>query len=126
MAICTPSSARLVIVPLIKKHDKTLAIEAPTNLSAISVAPLRSLRARIDDLLVLKVDGSLSILTYGMLEMPLKIENSGDITNSTELREAVEKSWDNVPLVTILDLSDTIPQQVEAYEKNEKNVVPKL
>lgn len=89
MAICTPSSGKLVVVPLVKQSNRTLATEAVTHLSATSIAPVRSLRAKIDDLLLLKSDGGLSILTYGMLEMPLKVEH---VPRILSLKDAVESS----------------------------------
>lgn len=89
VAICTPSSAKLVVLPLIKKSDKTVRAEAPVHLSAVSVAPVRALRAKIDDLLLLKPDGSLHILTYGLLVMPLQLESP---TKIVSLKDAVESS----------------------------------
>ncbi|KAI0901250.1 hypothetical protein F4806DRAFT_492138 [Annulohypoxylon nitens] len=41
-----------------------------------------------------------------------------DITNITEVKEAVEKYWECVSADEIQELSDTIPKQIEAYEKN--------
>lgn len=72
-----------------RKKDKTLATEPVSRKDAISIATIRALRSRIDDLLLVKPDGSLSILTYGMLEVPLKLS---EIVSVTALKDSVNSS----------------------------------
>lgn len=50
--------------------------EEPICLSAVSAAPIRALRFRIQDLLVLEPDGSLILLTHGTEVVPLRIEGA--------------------------------------------------
>lgn len=41
------------------------------QMPALSISPIRATRDNVADLLVLKLDGSLSLLTHGVLELPL-------------------------------------------------------
>ncbi|XDG03651.1 hypothetical protein ABKA04_003266 [Annulohypoxylon sp. FPYF3050] len=41
-----------------------------------------------------------------------------DMTNITEVKEAVEKYWECISADEIQERIDTIPKQIEAYEKN--------
>lgn len=55
------------------KHSVTA--KPAGQLSAISVAPIRAIRPRIDDLLILKPDNNLSIVTHGSYELPLQVQS---------------------------------------------------
>ncbi|KAI1087620.1 hypothetical protein F5B19DRAFT_61731 [Rostrohypoxylon terebratum] len=51
--------------------------------------------------------------SFGKCDAPIN-----DLTNLTEVKEAVEKFWECVSTDMINELGETVPQQLEAYEKN--------
>ncbi len=73
LAVCLPRSESLLIMPLVKHEHETLGIEPCMCLSATSVAPIKATRPTVLDLLVLKADGSLGLLTHGLSELPLTL-----------------------------------------------------
>lgn len=77
LAICLPRTQSLLIMPLVKRENDMLGVEPCLRLIAAAVAPIKSLRLNVVDLLMLKPDGSLSLLTHGLHELPLKFKRSG-------------------------------------------------
>ena len=72
LAICLVTSRNLLIYEISKKNGAYVAKPAG-HLSAFCVTPIQGTRASIQELLVVKHDGTLSILTYGFKEIPLEL-----------------------------------------------------
>jgi anaphase-promoting complex subunit 1 len=89
LALCLPRSGVLTIFPLFKIKNKEGASRQPIKLRAISVAAMKILRTGIQDILIVKPDGTLAIIAYSLRELPLLAETKGKITG---LEAAVESS----------------------------------
>lgn len=76
IGVCLPRSQQLIVVPVgqIDINGPFVAQE-PLRIPAISIAPIRALRFRIYDLLILKPGGSFSLLTHGQRELPLRLHD---------------------------------------------------
>ena len=72
-AVCLPRSQSLLVMPLVKREHEAVDIEPCMRLSATSIAPIKATRPSVLDLLVLKPDGSLGLLTHGPSELPLAL-----------------------------------------------------
>ncbi|CCM03331.1 uncharacterized protein FIBRA_05460 [Fibroporia radiculosa] len=57
----------------IAKHEHNMVATVEARLSACSVCSIRATRDVIRDLLIVKVDGSLALLTHGLYELPLHV-----------------------------------------------------
>lgn len=73
LAICLPASESLDIFALAKDDKNTLKVKPLSQMRAISAVPLVATRADMLDLLVLKPDNKLAILTHGTREIPINI-----------------------------------------------------
>ncbi|KAI0688498.1 hypothetical protein BC835DRAFT_1284508 [Cytidiella melzeri] len=88
-ALCLPASGVLTIIPLLKTKEKRVVTDAVVQIPAISAASLKILRPGIEDLLIVKPDRTLAILTYGLHELPLQVHTGGEAVG---LKAAVESS----------------------------------
>jgi anaphase-promoting complex subunit 1 len=79
MSICLPSSQSLKLFSLAPGDDNMLKASPLKELSAISAAPLRMTRENVWDLLLVKPDHHLAILTHGTHELPIEIHDP-DVT----------------------------------------------
>ncbi|GLB44114.1 putative anaphase promoting complex subunit 1 [Lyophyllum shimeji] len=74
MSICLPNSKSSLIFSLTPGEDNVLKAVLLSQLPAISVTSLRMTRNNVWDLLVVKPDHRLAILTHGTYEVPIKFE----------------------------------------------------
>ncbi|KAI0087606.1 hypothetical protein BDY19DRAFT_1058080 [Irpex rosettiformis] len=88
-ALCLPWTSKATIIPLTKTKEKRVVAEAPVQVIAVSVAAMKILRPGIDDLLLVKPDGTLAVLSYGYHEFPLDAQMTGAISG---LKAGVESS----------------------------------
>ncbi|THV06211.1 hypothetical protein K435DRAFT_960693 [Dendrothele bispora CBS 962.96] len=72
MAICLPASQTMTIFTLSINAEGRLKAEPINVLPAISIAPVHATRPNVWDLLVLKPNHELSIMTHGIHELPVK------------------------------------------------------
>ncbi|KAL6308208.1 hypothetical protein BKA93DRAFT_725930 [Sparassis latifolia] len=72
LSVCLPRTDTLLIFCVTKHGDHTLTASPHTRLSACSVAAIRATRDTVRDLLVLRRDGGLAVLTHGLYEVPLQ------------------------------------------------------
>ncbi|KAH9830809.1 uncharacterized protein C8Q71DRAFT_716467 [Rhodofomes roseus] len=72
LAICLVTTRNLLIYK-ISKEDNAYVAQPEKHLSAFCVTAIRGTRDVIRDLLVVKTDGSLCLLTYGLNEIPLEL-----------------------------------------------------
>lgn len=114
LAICLVTSRNLLIYEISKQNDAYVAKPA-SRLSAFCVTPIRGTRGVIQDLLVVKHDGSLVVLTYGLKEIPLDLvrpRKEGD-TLVMEVDGVPQPPGRYVPAgKTILSASSGIDSQV--------------
>lgn len=88
-ALCLPRTRTLILIPLIKGDSGMLKLSPCMRLNALAVAPVKALRFNVYDLLVLKTDGSLSILTHGVSELPLRLRPVGTLSAPPASNELV-------------------------------------
>ncbi|KAF8064115.1 hypothetical protein FPV67DRAFT_1420084 [Lyophyllum atratum] len=74
MAVCLPCSQSSLIFSLAPGEDNMLKTVPLPQIPALSVASLRMTRHNVWDLLVVKPDHQLTILTHGTHEVPIKLE----------------------------------------------------
>ncbi|KAG5636979.1 hypothetical protein H0H81_006185 [Sphagnurus paluster] len=74
MAICLPHSKSCHLFSLTPGDDHMLKAAPLSRIPAISVASLRVTRGNIWDLLVVKPDHKVTILTQGTIELPIQFE----------------------------------------------------
>ena len=89
IGVCLPRSQQLVVVPVSQtEREGPFAAKDKDvfRLPAVSIAHVRGVRFRIYDLLVLKPDGSFSLLTHGKREMPLQLQ--GEVPRSVMTLES--------------------------------------
>jgi anaphase-promoting complex subunit 1 len=96
MAICIPAEQTLSVFSLTSREGKLKA--APlSQMSSISAISMRATRDSIWDLLVVKPDHSLTILSHGLREIPLEIQ-----------RESSTNTFDDTVMEVDADLSGDI------------------
>ncbi|KAF5376038.1 hypothetical protein D9615_007761 [Tricholomella constricta] len=74
MAICLPCSQSSLLFSLTPGEDNTLKAAPVTQFPAISIASLRVTRDNVWDLLVVKPDHQVVVLTHGTHEIPIQLE----------------------------------------------------
>jgi anaphase-promoting complex subunit 1 len=72
--VCLRETKSLRIMSICRQDDKTLKVDAISTLRALSVAPIRATRPNVLDLLLLKPDHTLILLTHGLHEISIKPE----------------------------------------------------
>ena len=72
LAVCLVTSRNLLLYEITRKGDVYTAKYVDRQ-SAFCVTPIRGTRGTLQDLLVVKNDGELVILTYGLKEIPLEL-----------------------------------------------------
>ncbi|KAI9571862.1 anaphase promoting complex subunit 1 [Boletus coccyginus] len=80
LAICMPGVPTAVFLLTVQEVNKTVACDYLATIDAVSVAPVGATRKEIWDLLAVKSDGSVTIFTHGLQELPivLGIAQAGD------------------------------------------------
>ena len=71
LAICMPSVPTAVFLLTVQEANKTVACDYLTTIDAVSVVPVGAARKEIWDLLAVKSDGSVTIFTHGLQELPI-------------------------------------------------------
>ncbi|KAJ7226307.1 hypothetical protein C8J57DRAFT_1731072 [Mycena rebaudengoi] len=73
LAIHLPGTQALTIFSVYGGADNTIKLESVTDLPALAAIPLQITRNNVWDLLVLKPDHQLVVLTHGIQELPLSV-----------------------------------------------------
>ncbi|KIJ60441.1 hypothetical protein HYDPIDRAFT_43294 [Hydnomerulius pinastri MD-312] len=73
LAVCTPSSEATVFLLTVQETSKSVQCDFLTTIDAVSVAPVGATRTEIWDLLAVKADGTVSVFTHGLHELPLHL-----------------------------------------------------
>lgn len=106
MAICLPHSQRAFLLSLAPSPGNTLNAIPLTNIPVISVASLRATRDNVWDLLIVKPDHELAILTHGTRELPIQLchpqkSSSGVGDNDMQVDSNLPISVDHGPIVSV-------------------------
>ena len=75
-AVCLPRSQTLLLLPLHLDTNGEIALSPSIRLNALAIAPVRAIRHNVFDLLQVKSDGSLSLLTHGIYELPIRLKGT--------------------------------------------------
>ena len=78
LAICIPSVPTAVFLLTVQEANKTVACDYLTTIDAVSVVPVGATRKEIWDLLAVKSDGSVTIFTHGLQELPIVLAKAGN------------------------------------------------
>ena len=73
LGICLRATRTLLLFSIQRGEDGAMSVSPITHYPALSIAPIRATRNIVADLLVLRPDGSLSLLTHGTCELPLSL-----------------------------------------------------
>lgn len=71
LAICIPGAPTAVFLLTVQEANKTVACDYLTTIDAVSVVAVGATRKEIWDLLAVKSDGSVTIFTHGLQELPV-------------------------------------------------------
>jgi len=83
MAICLPASQKMTIFVVATDTDGRMKAEPKKTLPAISITPIHATRPNIWDLLVVKPNREISIMTHGIYELPVTFALQGSIHPNT-------------------------------------------
>ncbi|KAF8840326.1 hypothetical protein BDN67DRAFT_1069395 [Paxillus ammoniavirescens] len=72
LAICTPGCPATIFL-LTVEDAKSVGCSYLTTIDAVSVVPVGATRKEIWDLLAVKADGTVSIFTHGLRELPIRL-----------------------------------------------------
>lgn len=88
LGVCLPTVQLLYVYCVYPEEDK-MKVELKSKLPALSIVSIRGIRDKVRDLLVLSPDGqSFTLLTYGIREIPIRINHPsghGTIVSLTSL-----------------------------------------
>lgn len=109
MGVCLPATKRLFLFSLTRLEDQTMALSIEMELEAISIASIRATRDHVRDLLVLKPDGTLSVLTHGLYELPLQLapRDTGRDASAMDVDEACQPAASADTIIGIKDVIDS-------------------
>ncbi|KAH8084916.1 hypothetical protein BXZ70DRAFT_995193 [Cristinia sonorae] len=75
VAICLPKTQTLIILNLARGENKMASAQLQARLHAIAIASIHATRPHSNDLLIVKPDHSLALLTHGTYELPLQLSH---------------------------------------------------
>lgn len=78
LGVCFPATQTLLIYRLSLQADQTMSATLEARLQAISITSMLATRTSVSDLLVVKPRGTLALLTHGVLELPLHLNEDTD------------------------------------------------
>lgn len=80
MSVCLPSTKTLTLFSLAAGEDDMLKVTPLAQLPAISATSIRATRGNVWDLLVVKPDHHLTVLTHGTRELPIELRPQNSMT----------------------------------------------
>ena len=109
LALSVPGSQTTVYALTIEEASKRLRADHLTCIDAVSVVSVQATRTEIWDLLAVKSDGTVSIFTHGLYELPIqlrvaqpeKARNTND-TSEISIRDVVGVKWECISSVTLV------------------------
>ncbi|EMD33332.1 hypothetical protein CERSUDRAFT_142277 [Gelatoporia subvermispora B] len=109
LAICLPASQKLLIFSVVQTDDEGLRITPLATQSAKAVVSVRATRFTVYDLLVLRQNGTLHILTHGLKELPIALERPRSIDSRSS--PSIETDHSLRPILTpgeVVGLKDAV------------------
>lgn len=79
MSVCLPEHQLIHIFSLAKLEDRTVQVSLVTVMSGLSAVSLRATRDNVWDLLVLKQNRELVLLTHGLQELPIQLRSAQEL-----------------------------------------------
>lgn len=76
LVICIPGVSTAVFLLTVQEANKTVACSYLTTIDAVSVVPVGATRKEIWDLLAVKSDGSVTIFTHGLQQLPIALASA--------------------------------------------------
>ncbi|KAI6161564.1 hypothetical protein EDD17DRAFT_1697683 [Pisolithus thermaeus] len=110
LAICIPGTQALIYALPVDEAGQCPHANYLTTIDATSVVPIRSTRAEIWDVLVIKPEGTVSILTHGLYDLPIQLRlpvsrnvqtQDADDSSNPEVKNIVAAKWECVSSVTL-------------------------
>ncbi|KAI0743730.1 hypothetical protein C8Q80DRAFT_1272379 [Daedaleopsis nitida] len=97
LGICLRVTQTLLVYAIERRDDHTFSAQPVTQVPALAISTIRATRDLVADLLVLKPDGTLSLLTHGTCEIPLVFE-SDELPNSSPVVALAHPAYSSVSL----------------------------
>ncbi|KZT04675.1 uncharacterized protein LAESUDRAFT_657451 [Laetiporus sulphureus 93-53] len=123
IGICFPAAETLLVYRLSKDAGHIVA-KFEGRLEAVSISSVRATRELIQDLLIVKLNGKMSLLTHGLRELPLSI--STDVPKGASEKEGYRETpcLTARPLINcpIISVSDPIESTVTLTFANRASV----
>ncbi|KAI0661437.1 hypothetical protein C8Q70DRAFT_1044010 [Cubamyces menziesii] len=91
LGICLPATETLLFYEIAWEKPGILRVKSLSSLRARAISPVVATRERISDLLVLKPEGNLVLLTHGSLELPLDVVLPAPTTSGTATQATKEQ-----------------------------------
>lgn len=91
VGICLPSR-QLAHALFLKRSENKMVIDSRSTLAAISIAAVRVCRFNVHDLLLIKPNHSLVLLTHGLREIPVQLRTPGVLNGVLALKDGVKSS----------------------------------
>ncbi|KAF9219333.1 hypothetical protein BS17DRAFT_740882 [Gyrodon lividus] len=109
LAVCTPGSPATVFLLTVEDASKTVLCTYLTTIDAVSVVPVGATRKEIWDLLAVKADGTVSIFTHGLRELPIHLRlaqawnaNETGTPSTVPITDVTSVKWGCVSSVALL------------------------
>lgn len=103
IAILLPKSHSVHVLAVCSAEDQTLKVKHISQFSAIATTSIRATREFVWDLLVLKPDHQLILLTHGLREIPIEVvESHTNSSMSDDLGMDVETNRNSNPVVHVI------------------------
>lgn len=81
MSLCFPGSQDLQLLAVSYGSDNMMRVKPHSRMPGISAISIRATRFNVWDLLVVKPQGTLALLTHGIREIPIEVTHSPGIKN---------------------------------------------
>ncbi|TFK48330.1 hypothetical protein OE88DRAFT_1704786 [Heliocybe sulcata] len=109
LAICIPDIQQILILALVKHRDKSIRAQFRTRLPGLSISSILATRQTVWDLLVVKPDHTLVLLTHGLSEIPVDVRGISLVTRSApDFERRISP-----PRRRIISLRDCVSSSVE-------------
>ncbi|KAF9238387.1 hypothetical protein BU15DRAFT_88428 [Melanogaster broomeanus] len=109
LAVCVPDSSTTVFLLTVEEASNTVLCSYLKTINAVSVAPVGGTRKEIWDLLTVKADGTVSIFTHGLRELPIRLKlaqpwdaNETGTSSTVPITGVTSVKWCCVSSVTLL------------------------
>jgi len=102
IAILLPKSHAVHVFAVCCAEDQTLKVKHISQFSAIATTSIRATREFVWDLLVLKPDHQLILLTHGLREIPIEVESNPNSFTSDDFIMDIESNRNSNPIIHVV------------------------